>query len=125
MDPTIKHQYRDAEFYTPEGCYIIEQSNSSDDPDMSIARARVASGVTTRWHRLKDTTERYCIVTGTGIVEVGHLPPTKVSAGDVVIIPPMCPQRITNTGTADLIFLAICTPCYCDDAYEELEESPE
>jgi len=123
MKPTIKHQNLDAEFYTSEGCYIIEQSNSPDDPDLSIARARVAPGTTTRRHRLKSTTERYCIVSGTGIVEVGDLPPTTVAAGDIVIIPPMCPQRITNTGTKDLIFLAICTPPYCDDVYEDLEDS--
>lgn len=122
MKPKIKPQNLDAEFYTPERCYIIEVSNASDDPDLSIARARVAPNITTRWHRLKGTTERYCIVAGTGMVEVGDLGPTKVAAGDIVIIPPMCPQRITNTGTADLIFLAICTPRYCDDVYEALED---
>ena len=125
MKPIIKHQDLDAEFHTSEGCYIIEQSNSPDDPELSIARAKVAPGTTTRLHRLNRTTERYCIVSGTGIVEVGDLPPTKVAAGDIVIIPPMCLQCITNTGTADLIFLAICTPRYCDDVYEDIEESPE
>lgn len=123
MKPTIKYQDLDAEFYIAEGCYIMEQSNSPDDPDLSIARARVAPGTTTRRHRLKNTTERYCIVAGTGIVEVGDLPPAIVAAGDIVIIPPMCPQHITNTGAEDLIFLAICTPRFHDDVYEDLEDT--
>jgi oxalate decarboxylase/phosphoglucose isomerase-like protein (cupin superfamily) len=43
--------------------------------------------------------------------------------GDVVLIPPMCRQRITNTGSEDLIFLAICTPRFSNDVYEDIEDS--
>jgi mannose-6-phosphate isomerase-like protein (cupin superfamily) len=111
------------EFFTPENCYIIEMSNSPDDPDMSIARARVEPGVTTRWHRLKGTVERYYILSGNGKMEVGELPPQEVNPGDIVIIPPMCRQRITNTGSEDLIFLAICTPRFVDDVYQDLEDN--
>src|SRR5688572_6942140 len=75
-----------AEFYTPEECYIIELSNAPDDPQVSIARARVAAGVTTRWHRLAGTTERYVIIEGRGRVEVGSAPPQDVGIGDVVLI---------------------------------------
>ena len=56
---------RDDEFYTDERCYILESSNSSDDEELSIARARVKPGVTTCWHRLKKSTERYYILSGT------------------------------------------------------------
>ena len=49
------------EYYTVERCYINELSNTAGDPDVSIARARVAPGVTTRWHRLRGTAERYVI----------------------------------------------------------------
>jgi mannose-6-phosphate isomerase-like protein (cupin superfamily) len=97
-------------------------SNTPDDADMSIAQARVEPGVTTRRHRLKRTAERYFIVSGKGIVEIGKLPPREVTAGDVVLIPPMCPQRITNVGTDDLIFLAICTPRFTQDIYEDVED---
>jgi oxalate decarboxylase/phosphoglucose isomerase-like protein (cupin superfamily) len=38
-----------------------------------------------------------------------------------VYIPPGCPQRIANIGAADLVFLAICTPRFVRDAYEDLE----
>lgn len=111
------------EFYTSEGCFITEVSNSPDDPHMSIARARVESGVTTRWHKLTGTTERYVILEGTGRVEIGNLPPQDVKTGDVVLIPPMCRQRITNLGREDLIFLAICTPRFSNEVYKDIEDS--
>ena len=122
MKEIIKKQNLKKEFYTDEKCYVTELSNTPDDPDVSIARARVELGVTTRWHRLKGITERYFIVSGRGLVEVGELPPREVTAGDVVLIPPMCRQRITNIGAEDLIFLAICAPRYTQDAYENLED---
>jgi len=124
MKEAIKHQNLRNEFYTPEKCYITELSNTSDDPDASIARARIEPGVTTRWHRLVGTVERYYIVSGRGCVEVGKLPPQEVSAGDIVLIPPMCPQRITNIGSEDLLFLAICTPRFSNAAYEDVEDRP-
>lgn len=122
MNETIRRINLSTEFYTPEGCYIIELSNTPDDADASIARARVAPGVTTRWHRLRGTAERYCIVSGRARVEVGKLPPQELDAGDVVLIPPMCRQRITNLGTEELIFLAICTPRFSNHAYEDIED---
>jgi mannose-6-phosphate isomerase-like protein (cupin superfamily) len=124
MKETVKHQNLSNEVYTRERCYITELSNTPGDPDASIARARVTPGVTTRWHRLTGTAERYCIISGRGRVEVGKLPPREVSAGDVVLIPPMCRQRITNIGSQDLVFLAICTPRFLDDAYEDIGDNP-
>lgn len=118
MKPAIKRSEASAEFHTSEGCDILELSNSADDADASIARARVAPGVTTQWHRLVGTTERYVILEGRGRVEVGDLPAQEVIAGDVVLIPPMCRQRITNIGEEDLVFLAICTPRFRQEAYE-------
>ena len=112
-----------AEFYTPEKCYITELSNTPDDPEVSIARARVEPGVTTRWHRLIGTAERYVIIDGTGCAEIGSLPPQHVGPGDVVLIPPSCPQRITNLGQADLVFLAICTPRFQPAAYEDIDDT--
>ena len=113
-----------AEFHTPEGCFINELSNFDGDPDASIARARVAPGATTRWHRLKGATERYVLIAGEGSVEVGDLPRQRVGPGDVVLIPPGCRQRITNTGGGDLVFLAICTPRFRAEAYEDIDPAP-
>lgn len=110
-----------AEYYTDERCDILELSNAPDDPDASIARARVAPGVTTRWHRLKGTTERYVILEGEGRVEVGDEPAARVGPGDVVLIAPMCRQRITNVGKTDLVFLAVCTPRFRPECYEDVE----
>ena len=124
MKAAIKHQNGSHEFYTPEKCYITELSNTPDDPDASIARVRVEPGVTTRWHRLAGTVERYYIVNGRGRMEAGELAPQEVKAGDIVLIPPMCRQRITNTGLEDLVFLAICTPRFSNEVYEDIEDNP-
>ena len=122
MKAKIDKQNLKTEVYISERCYITELSNSADDPDVSIARARVEPGVTTRRHRLKGITERYFIISGRGRVDVGNLPPQEVNPGDVVVIPPMCSQRITNIGKDDLIFLAICSPRYLPTAYEDIND---
>lgn len=119
--PPILRAHPAAEVLTDERCYILELSNSPDDPEMSIARARVEPGVTTRWHRVADRLERYVILDGVGRMEIGDLPPQEVQAGDAVLIPPSVRQRIANTGTSDLVFLAICTPRFQPEAYEDVE----
>lgn len=118
---TVRRPDAATEHDTAERCAILECWNEPVDPQASIARARVAPGVTTAWHRLDGITERYLIVDGRGRVEVGELPPAEVGPGDVVVIPPGCRQRIANLGAADLVFLAICTPRFVPQAYEALE----
>jgi len=108
-------------YFSAEKCFITELSNTPDDPDLSIAKARVEPGITTSWHRLQHTTERYCILSGEGLAEVGDAEPKNVKKGDVVIIPPLYKQRITNTGSEDLIFLAICSPRFIEDNYQQIE----
>lgn len=122
MQPIVRKLNPATEFYTQEGCFIIEASNSADDPGLSIARARVPAGRTTRWHRLRRTVERYVILDGAGLMEVEGLPPTPLLPGDIVLIPPDASQRITNTGASDLVFLAVCTPRFLPEAYEDTEE---
>ena len=114
--------YPGSEVLTEERCHILELSNDDSDPAMSIARARVGPGVTTRWHRVRDTVERYVILDGVGRMEVGDYPPQEVQAGDVVMIPPAVRQRIANAGEGDLVFLAICTPRFRPEAYEDAED---
>lgn len=70
MKACIKRFDADSEYFFPEGCYITEVSNSDDDPQMSIARARVEPGETTAWHHLEGVTERYVILEGTGVVDL-------------------------------------------------------
>lgn len=121
MNACVKSQEAAQEYFFVEGCFITELSNSSDDADVSVVRARVEPGKTTRWHCLRDTGERYVMLQGVGSVEIGDLPPHRVTAGDVVIIPPQERQRISNIGTDDLVFLAICSPRFTDAAYVDLE----
>ena len=109
------------EYWFREGCYITEWSNSDADPDVSIARARVEAGRTTRWHRLDAITERYVILEGRGRAEVGD-EARDVQPGDVVVIAPGLAQRITNTCHTDLIFLAICTPRFRPESYSEIQK---
>ncbi len=119
MTPSIIRSDESAEYYFKEGCHILEVLNSADDPALSIARARVAPGVTTRLHALAHTTERYYIVSGEGVVTVGDTSEA-VSAGDVVLIPAEIAQQIFNTTDEDLIFLAMCTPRFEVENYREV-----
>lgn len=121
MKPQIRAYKPGGEYWFPEGCHIDELLNDPNDPVVSIARARVPAGGTTRWHRLRGTAERYLIESGRGRVELGVLDPREVGPGDVVIIPPGCRQRIANLAADDLVFLAICTPRFRQKDYEDLE----
>ena len=112
-----------AEYHTAEKCRILELANIPDDPDCSIARARVDPGITTRWHRLVDVAERYVILEGRGRAEIDGLPPREVGPGDLVLIPPGCPQRIANVGKTELVFLAVCTPRFRPECYVDAESA--
>lgn len=119
MNPAIRSVDPAAEFHTEEECHVLELSNVDDDPDCSLARARVAPGRTTRWHRLAGVAERYVLLAGRGLVEIGDLPARAVGPGDVVLIPPGCRQRIANVGAEDLVFLAVCTPRFEPACYQD------
>jgi mannose-6-phosphate isomerase-like protein (cupin superfamily) len=121
MQAEIRYAREAQEYETPERCHITEIANDSGDPQVSIARARVEPGVTTAWHALEGSAERYIIVSGQGRVEVDGLAPAEVGAGDVVRIPPGVRQRIANIGADDLLFYAVCSPRYRDDLYRALE----
>jgi mannose-6-phosphate isomerase-like protein (cupin superfamily) len=122
MHEEVRVLVPEAEFYTPEGCFINELSNIDADPEASIARVRVPPGVTTKWHRVIGITERYVILSGAGkgrkLVICLH---RIVAASDVALIPPGCRQRIANLGEDDLIFLAVCTPRFRPEAYEDID----
>jgi mannose-6-phosphate isomerase-like protein (cupin superfamily) len=120
-NPRIVNNQAAAEYFFDEGCHITEWWNTAEDEAASVARARVDPGVTTRLHRLQGITERYVILQGKGLVEAGTLAPQAVGPGDVVVIPPGVPQRVTNTGGSDLVFLAVCTPRFTPAAYENLD----
>lgn len=117
----VRHPDESAEYWTDERCFILELANDAGDADVSIARARVEPGVTTKRHRVAATAERYVILRGQGKARIGDAAPEPVGPGSVVRIPPGSPQSITNTGTEDLVFLCICTPRFQWPHYESLE----
>ena len=107
------------EYYFKEGCYIQEWHNTDQDSDCSIAHVRVEAKQTTRLHALKDTQERYVIVSGQARVTVADKS-WLVDAKDVVQIVANTPQKIENLLNEDLVFLAICTPRFKEKNYQEL-----
>ncbi|MDD5273265.1 MAG: cupin domain-containing protein, partial [Methylovulum sp.] len=84
MQAKIVKANEDDEYYFDEGCFILELSNSADDAEVSIARARVRPGVTTKLHRLQGVAERYVMLEGAARVEIGGLAAQVLKAGDVV-----------------------------------------
>ena len=110
----------DHEYFFQEGCFILEMLNDpARDAQLSVARARVRAGETTRWHRLLHTTERYLLLEGRGRVWLGTDEPRDVGPGDVVLIAPGVHQRIANTGQEELVFLAVCTPPFREENYRD------
>lgn len=107
------------EFGTGERCFIVEELNDPACPEASLARARVAPGVTTRNHLLRGTVECYVIREGTGRVEIGG-EIRDVGPGARVVIPADTPQRITNTGESDLVFHCLCVPRFMPANYVDL-----
>ena len=119
MKPEIVKAKSLKEYLTPERCFIYENFSSEK---VSIAHARVKTGVTTVAHHLKGAEEIYVITKGKGKVYVGNLAPTKVSVGDVVVIPAGTSQRIANVGKTDLVFYCICTPRFTSGYYVNEEQ---
>lgn len=114
------HRPQDGEFWTSERCYIRELINRADEPACSLARARVPPGITTELHRLA-VREWYIVLSGVGVMTVGHRTGLAVTAGDVIEIPPRERQQIHNPGPDDLVFECLCIPRFTPDCYESLE----
>ena len=121
MTPIIKDGLT-PEFYLQKCCHIAELLNSADCLGVSIARARVAPGVTTVLHIVRGADEIYFILSGQGEVEIGGTIIGTMYPGDMLRIPADTPQRIANTGSEELIFLAICAPRFEEGRYEAVEQ---
>jgi len=120
MDITYIETNESVEFETEECCHIIELLNQPQDRNQSIARARVEPGITTAWHRLRDTSEVYYIISGEGEAEIGEEHRQMMKPHSLIKIPANTAQRITNTGVEDLIFLCFCVPAFSVETYEAL-----
>ena len=101
------------EFTAGDATRLRELFNPLKDPlrlGYSLAHARVAPGKTTILHRLK-TSEVYYIIEGEGEMYIdGEV--EMVYPGDAVYIPPGTSQRITNTGSAELVFVCMVDPAW-------------
>ncbi len=116
----IKTNKNTKPYYFKEGCYITELWNETEDKNVSVARVTLPPMQQTRSHFLKNTTERYLITSGIGLVFLDDKPPVKVSQGDVVLIHAGTAQSIKNTDEkSDLEFLAICSPRFEEKNYAE------
>ena len=116
----IAKSERQEEVWTSERCYIREILNSPKEPQVSLAICRIEPGMTTQLHCLA-VAEWYVITTGEGLMEVDGGPGFTVEAGDSVAIPVGISQRITNTGSQDLLFECICLPRFYPECYQSLE----
>ncbi|MDX1404940.1 MAG: cupin domain-containing protein [Woeseiaceae bacterium] len=120
MEKRVFKAGSDGEFWTSERCFIRERINSEAIPDFSLADSRVEPGVTTELHRLS-VREWYYIIEGRGLMEVGGEPAIEVGPGDTVEIPAGVSQRISNTGTDDILLQCVCLPRFTPDCYKSLE----
>ena len=108
------------EVYTSERCYIAEILNDAEYPEVSVARARVSPGITTRLHAVS-VIECYVIHSGDGRMFRGDDEPFDVGPGSVVMIPAGAAQKIENSGNTDLVFSCVCAPRWTKECYSELE----
>jgi mannose-6-phosphate isomerase-like protein (cupin superfamily) len=109
------------EYFTSEGCFILELVNHANHENTSIARARVPQGAKTRVHYLLHTKEYYHILQGSGLMYIQDKDPYEVNIGDTVFISENEHQSIENIGQEDLIFLCICHPRFKEENYVEIK----
>lgn len=108
------------EYWFQEGVFIEELMNTPADPAASLARARLPAGHQTRLHAVMGTVERYIIVGGQGVAQIGGRE-FAVGPGDQVLIPAGMPQRIRADDAGELVFLCLCTPRFEPANYRDLE----
>ena len=108
------------EFWTEERCFITELMNTPDQPNASLALARVEPGITTQLHALEGLTETYTVRKGQGFAEINGTV-HRLNCCESIIIPEGVAQRITNDGNEDLEFYCLCTPRFVPNSYIILE----
>jgi mannose-6-phosphate isomerase-like protein (cupin superfamily) len=118
MKPKIVKANALKETPTYERCFITENYSAEN---ISIAQVRVKPGITTMAHHLVGVNEIYLVTSGEGQVDVGDLQPTRVTSGDIIVIPAGASQRISNIGKSDLVFYCICTPKFTAECYHDEE----
>ncbi|MEC9247822.1 MAG: cupin domain-containing protein [Pseudomonadota bacterium] len=107
----IKYAKNKISYATNDGCNIYEilhpESDNVQTP-YSFAFAKVKPHSRPKNHSLTHT-EIYYIIEGVGFVTIGY-ESAEVVKGDLVFIPPLINQLISNEGSQTLKFLAIVSP---------------
>ncbi|MDH7509929.1 MAG: cupin domain-containing protein [Methanolinea sp.] len=94
-------------------CEIVHPHRERDTIPFrpSIAHAIVPPGESTLPHRLRQSTEVYCIVAGKGRMHIDG-ESSEVGEGCAVLIPRGAVQWVENTGNVPLAFYAIVDPAW-------------
>ncbi len=88
---------------------ILHPKNDAVNVPYSLAHATLAKGEASVPHVLRNSTEVYFILEGTGKAHVGT-EVIIVQKGDLVFIPAGVKQYIENIGQSALLFLCIVSP---------------
>jgi len=113
------------EFVTLDGSRILEliRPQREGSENLSLARATVMPGATTRWHRHSRSEEIYYVLRGAGLLAI-EAQRHEVAAGDARLIPAGAEHRITCLGAEPLVILCACSPPYSDDDTQVTEPVP-
>jgi len=126
----ILQNIRDQEYFRAGDesilCELLHPKNFENFSGMrySLAHARVEAGQSTLPHRLRKSSEVYYILSGTGTMHIGT-EKASVTEGQAIYIPPGSIQFIENTGTGDLVFLAIVDPLWREEDEEIFRKKDE
>ncbi|MFW5714081.1 MAG: cupin domain-containing protein [Brevefilum sp.] len=88
----------------------------------SLARVTIAPGKCSLPHYHKGSEESYLILSGTADLEVDSHK-FNLSPGEAVLIEPFEVHQISNPGSEDLVFLAVCVPAWRPDDSFEVEDN--
>jgi mannose-6-phosphate isomerase-like protein (cupin superfamily) len=85
----------------------------------SLAHGKLAAGRRSKWHLLTSS-EVYYFLAGQGTFTIGE-ESTVVEAGSVIYVPPGSKQSLENTGAAEVEFLCLVDPAWCQEDESVLE----
>lgn len=101
-------------FEASDGCLLAEVIHPNNDDtraDLSVARATLPPGQSTRPHML-EFVEIYYVISGQGVMHLGE-EEVQVEADSCVYLPPRTDQWLHNPSPdQDLVFLCLCQPAY-------------
>jgi cytosine deaminase len=125
----IIRDIRDAEYFRARDlCLLCELLHPKNFVELirircSLAHAVVRPREATLPHRLRESGEVYYILSGSGVMHIGD-ETAPVHEGQAIYIPLGSVQFIENSGTKDLVFLAIVDPAWREEDEEILDREP-